>query len=474
MSKALLGIHVFSLFSLLTLLPLVSAKEPSSFEKIYIAPSTSPYKRLVIYRFEALEDFPPASLFTPVYAIPPSLIREIMVNSGADKSLDVSLSNGRLSPLEKRTVFEDWTLPFEGLSVKAQTSGVLDWQGVLLQVSELLGVSVSPLFNSNSFGNSTVFGNLRYEFFSPENLIKIVHLLPCSGEKGAFFLFDKYQIFAADYAGLHFSLKRTETGRVKMQVDMAFEIDRQRRFFSYYFNHGAFSQCPAANSSQIHIEGKLERTIEPYGLLLVSDLLDDLSLEKYSEETAVKPKISTQLQKTKLRQARWVSSSSVDWQGVLVHDILNQTPDDLLCSVYTYLPYEAYPQLSGVQIQPKGVFKMGSTHKRAGKDNDHLIRTTVVIKSGQEIKLRIPFKKLLRQFETFSHDPQRGKDLPAMPVQCQKAKGKLGNGELIVDELSPSVLVYFPEPDYSMPFNVLTIGMGVIGYLTITMFRFSF
>jgi len=65
-------------------------------------------------------------------------------------------------------------------------------------------------------------------------------------------------------------------------------------------------------------------------------------------------------------------------------------------------------------------------------------------------------RKLMLNFEEYPNDPNRGHNIPHMPV----AEGLW----------SPSILVKIPEPDFSMPFNVNAVTNAVIGFLFVNAF----
>jgi len=74
-----------------------------------------------------------------------------------------------------------------------------------------------------------------------------------------------------------------------------------------------------------------------------------------------------------------------------------------------------------------------------------------------EIKLELPFTKLIMPFDTYPNDPNFGFYLyPAYLPQY--------------DEYSRTGLVKNVEPDFSMPFNANAISHAIIGFGVVNLF----
>jgi hypothetical protein len=74
-------------------------------------------------------------------------------------------------------------------------------------------------------------------------------------------------------------------------------------------------------------------------------------------------------------------------------------------------------------------------------------------------------KKSLLQFEKYPNDPSRGFNIMQMPVLFKEEGTKWQEIE------SGGLLVQMPEPDFSMPFNVLAVTNAMLGVFFINMFN---
>ena len=131
-----------------------------------------------------------------------------------------------------------------------------------------------------------------------------------------------------------------------------------------------------------------------------------------------------------------------DWTGEYLHRIRNLS--DQRVNIRTGVFFSKYltPHIDGLKY-PHGTYY--------GYEVD--------VNPYEEKLIRIKFTKHLTSFEDYPNDPHRGLDFPRIPMLLTWDEGD--DQELSGDRL----LVMYPEPDFSMPFNVICLIGGIYSFL---------
>ena len=72
----------------------------------------------------------------------------------------------------------------------------------------------------------------------------------------------------------------------------------------------------------------------------------------------------------------------------------------------------------------------------------------------------------MKSFEDYPHDPGKGHFIIATPLIYSIGKGPI---EYVITN---NVLTKIPEPDFSMPFNILTFTMALFFFIFLLFFFF--
>lgn len=91
------------------------------------------------------------------------------------------------------------------------------------------------------------------------------------------------------------------------------------------------------------------------------------------------------------------------------------------------------------------------------------LKSQKLLLPSDELVLSYGVKKTLQNFEDYPNDPQRGFNLPHMPIYYRFASEK----EFEEPVHSTAMLVITPAPDFSMPFNVNAVTHVLFGALFI-------
>eukprot|EP01017_Pseudomicrothorax_dubius_P049406 TRINITY_DN9185_c0_g1_i1.p1 TRINITY_DN9185_c0_g1~~TRINITY_DN9185_c0_g1_i1.p1 ORF type:complete len:120 (-),score=21.93 TRINITY_DN9185_c0_g1_i1:98-418(-) len=93
-------------------------------------------------------------------------------------------------------------------------------------------------------------------------------------------------------------------------------------------------------------------------------------------------------------------------------------------------------------------------------------RFTVNIHSNSVLSVLTPTEKLLQTFENYPHDPYRGFDLISHPLVYQI----LGDSQTHLIRFENNLMTIVPQPDLSMPFNIICVTMAIYGYVFLNIF----
>lgn len=91
---------------------------------------------------------------------------------------------------------------------------------------------------------------------------------------------------------------------------------------------------------------------------------------------------------------------------------------------------------------------------------------SLIVPANSELVVVLNFKKHLIQFEEYTNDPNRGMDIPQMPIYYRFLKDRTWQ-----EFYSAALLVKIPEPDFSMPFNVNAVTNALIGFLFVNVYQ---
>lgn len=88
------------------------------------------------------------------------------------------------------------------------------------------------------------------------------------------------------------------------------------------------------------------------------------------------------------------------------------------------------------------------------------------IPASSELVISFGLRKILIPFEDYPNDPNRGFNIPQMPIFYT-----VGPSTEVQESMSQSMLLKNMEPDFSMPFNVNAVTNALIGLLFINTYN---
>ena len=183
---------------------------------------------------------------------------------------------------------------------------------------------------------------------------------------------------------------------------------------------------------------------------------------------------------------KYMGQPGYSFKGDLIYDFVNNHGYNKTARIIVqdFLPYFLSPVLNKIKVFVNNKLMTAETLDfdiERQKDGAFLIiRFYFFLPPNSKIKLIVPLDKLMRNFEDYPHDPNRGHDLPATPVFYQffdhtKSRNiEVKRSTEPVEMISSDNIVFkIPEPDFSMPFNNITLCFVFLGYFFLTVFKLS-
>ena len=92
----------------------------------------------------------------------------------------------------------------------------------------------------------------------------------------------------------------------------------------------------------------------------------------------------------------------------------------------------------------------------------------MTLEPGQDVVFTIQFELAFLQFEEFPPDANRGFDVPGAIVQVESEKAD-GGRVALTRIYTESLMIEMPYPDFSMPYNVITLTSTLLAFIAGTM-----
>lgn len=354
---------------------------------------------------------------------------------------------------------------------KASTSNEVS---LVRSLSALFGVALEEVLhhsvqlNDKDTSEKIHYSSLPYEFYCKENLVSALKFIKKIEPEGLVKLISQDEIARSDYSFMSFKVRKNQgsysvTNTIAYKTRLSTSQAGNSLFSKYAHSHDDEASVCVGCSSKIFVNSGFE----------LKKVQHSSNLFQYLQER------QSVLSDKTVQSTRFLTGRSFDRHIQFVHDIENLMDDNVLVTVSDNLPYFFKTFISTLNITlfntrtnktvelPKNEIHK-YLHVKYTERHDILVTLSKIkIESSEKLKITINLEKKLLHFEDYPNDPNRGFDIPHMPVYytvdsiSQKWKQTFSN----------SLLVLLPEPDFSMPFNVNAVTCVVIGYLFINMLR---
>ena len=438
-------------------------------EKLEIFQLTKPSKNLLKFTFEFTQStenffhnkFP---IIMENLSIPRSVIDEIFLFNITN--FHIEMASSVIHPLLNPLNFP-FNLPEKGTKILLNPE--VNFKNSLYFLHEIFGFTKSNFqkkdlifLMKNNKEKQVLYGNDPTDFICTENIETIKNFLFCGGNKGLANLIEAQKVFYSEYVAIIGDIERS-LKEIILRFEILFVVENNK--LSKYLNRElTIKYCPIYNLSSIFFEKKEENK---------KMLLNEEKEINFGDIYFPKKIIN---RKEQIFKHRKISSGEwFNFKAKLIHEfaVKNQS---VFCEIVEFFPINIRPILHKITyliIGPHKQLIQGNFSMKLEKiEGKHLIIVfTVSIPKDYEAKLIIPVGKLLKTFEEYPHDPGRGHYFISTPLYCGLEKK---SDYFNKTYYSGNILFKNPEPDFSMPFNILTYTMIVFGYFFVQVFIICF
>ncbi|CDW82854.1 gpi transamidase component gpi16 [Stylonychia lemnae] len=417
------------------------------------------------------------------------------------KSIELDLVQGRFqeNALKKVTQFsnQQYDLPnFKykepGLTMKMQmrNNGVMSEE-----LQEKTYGFLSSIFSLGIFekrgdqmkltdqeGYSFYYYSKPYEPYCKENLqFLLKHLRSTVFESGISSLLNDDTYNLSPYKHLSVKIEhKPDTKAMIINFDVIYmsqNVDKKNSLESLLQIKGDYKiiRCAVCTDSKIQLatqDNNNHKTLYNFKEVSLTEALP-LRMIKYDKNIYS----DVELQVKQIESERYVSDLHFAKEGTLFHKIKNNmNTDQADLVIQEYLPNFLRPFIHTAKYFIKDLESGKVIEKRLGAtqlsiEYDEMSSSIIKIKNLQipaqsEILISIRIRKHLNMFEDYPNDPNRGFNIPQMPILFKAA-----NQSKWSETYSKSLLVQTIEPDFSMPFNVNAVTNALLGFMIINTFN---
>lgn len=190
-----------------------------------------------------------------------------------------------------------------------------------------------------------------------------------------------------------------------------------------------------------------------------------LVLNSNLEVSGVTPSC-TSLQKSRLIVNRYLSGIGQDRGGLVVR-WRNISEKDIEIAHVENLPHFMKIFLSNMKITDSSSIKKIIYSPAKVRTLPNHMEMSLIIPAGKEITLEVPFERDLLRYTDYPFDANRGFDLAGATIEYH-------DGGLYERIVTPTILLTMPVPDFTMPYNVITLTSTLIVLFYGTFFNLSY
>lgn len=273
-----------------------------------------------------------------------------------------------------------------------------------------------------------------HDYNCKENLVNVIKLLPCRDAKGLGQLL-KDALYGSGYIHVMHRGSR-ELNRWRYDVEVLAEV-------------------PTTTSFQMKKEAVCLSSLVyfPEGPALNRTTPDRVPFDSLSLPSLPSGKCVS------LISERRLGGELHSFEAWFLHQVDNCLDEAVDVTLSELFPPQTIPMLSSVIIS-EGTWTINKGE--AGWELTVCSR----LQPGERMRVKVQLVKVMQQFESYPSDPQRGWDVPSMPLVY------FYRGERL-EQPTSRLLIMIPEPDFSMPFNVMCVACSLISFFFTTLQTFT-
>ena len=345
-----------------------------------------------------------------------------------------------------------FTARFEG-----QESHEKRWRGLCESLGALLGVSMGFLKDANSviLSDGSFVGSLPNELLCTENLTPFLQLLPCRDRAGLGLLLDPVKIFSSAHHALVLSFSRLKS--MRMTADVVLVISRPVTLWTSQaiFGQADFSRCALSDTSYVEVDLSLTPqatglSAGRYSIPLPSPFALRLALSK---EERKNEKTSS------LVATRFLTGTGLERGSMKL--VIETHSQHVKFEYLEMVPWYFRVERNSIKFSMNGLSHPLPSEQafQAGveRHGPSVFHFEFSAKSNTTLELSYSFTKAFLHLSEYPPDAHLGFFFPAARLRS--------TAELVAETLFTDVQVAQTAlPDFSMPFNVVTLSGILLGY----------
>ena len=436
-------------------------------------------KNLLHFSFDFEENLKLDNIFFETNVWSRSVFEELLLEARINK-MRVEMANGRMNPY-----FEDLGFDFEipNAGTKVFLNSEANYRNAINALSEIFTFERKILLRQNNFkivtpdnvvnyhlkgvpNENFIFGQSPDDFLCVETFEKIREYIGCYGSKGLYSLLEFNKIMKSDYFSLVGYMEFDELSKVVkygFEINIIIDFDNKEE----YFQTRNLLVCGSYHEAKIvSFNGNREKNPETIDFLEEKMVpFKDIPFINLMEETNYSENVKS------IKVEKFISQPVFSFENDIIYQIENKDKP-IKVIIFEYLPYYFSPkfhQISGYLNQNK----TETNFTVETIDSDDKVKTMILkffieIPARSTYSLKIPVKKLMKSFENYPHDAARGHPLIGTPILYFHPDSAYYNITYV-----SNLLMRIPEPDFSMPFNISTYTLVLLGYFYLMIFKIA-
>ena len=381
------------------------------------------------------------------------------------------------------------------------------WAELKLGLSGLLCSSFDLIDEKNTYFSERAFpgqivGSLGREAFCTENLTPWLALLPCRNAAGLASLLSPLQLFTGDYHSMTLALSRSPDDMNAIKVVQTFTAVVGKSTFTrgkdlawLLADHlgKQVRMCPLASSTQVIVQLPSPSFTLTQNAPTIRSETSTMSFAAYRAHEgqqilklegigATRTGLGSGIQSPILLSKVLAGSGRAERDVVL--SVKNTQPRPLRIHILDILPW--YVQVhsrsilidvDGASPPPAGTVLDSNISLATPNGRPNLIEIDALLLANATMRIRVHVDLVFLQFQQFPPDANRGFDvLPA--VVSLPSSSPDGNDDDDDDDdddaadvkgrsmriYSEGILLNMPQPDISMPYNVITLSSTIVAF----------
>jgi hypothetical protein len=415
------------------LLILVAAHASPYHEELHLIPYTRS-TLLAGFHFTFLWDSPSPALVTNFEYFPPFL--PAAMDQAGSNYWEVTLTQGQgaqfageMLEAYNSLAHTAFTLRESGLTARADYT--TNWSLLSPHLGALVCGHLSTFTPTLLLHNEWHIHG--HDFNCKENLVNVIKLLPCRDGKGLGQLL-KDALYGSGYNHvMHRGIRELNRWRYDVEV---------------------LAEVPSTMSFRVKKEAVCLSSVV---YLPEGQAVNRTTADKVSLDTLAAPQPSGKC--VSLISERRLGGDIHSFEAWYQHQVENCLDEPVDVTITELFPPQMIPLFSSL------ILSAGSWTVNKGEAGWELTVCSR-LQPGERIRLKVRLVKVMQVFESYPTDPQRGWDVPSMPL-FYSYKGER------LEQPTSRLLIMIPEPDFSMPFNVMCVACSLISFYFTTLQTFT-